>query len=217
MSQSFPIAIDSLNIRTPKQLKARAQELGGIEYIIEGLIPKQSISLLVGDSGLGKSPLLYQAAISVAAGIPFLGKEVRQGPVLFMDAENGIAQVAGMISGLSSFLGLKAAPEDLRVWNLNDAPGFGEKGNQLEDMIREVRPIWVIIDPINSVFNDIEQEATVATQHLQSLRALMARYQCSFTGVHHVRKPSDNPKEKPRHWRTRNWRPSSPVREEAGF
>jgi hypothetical protein len=198
MSQNPPIPISRLNVRTPRQLQARAEELGGAEYIIEGLVPKQSISLLVGDSGLGKSPFLYQAAISVAAGVPFLGKAVRQGRVLFMDSENGISQVQDTISRVSSFLGLSEVPEEgLLMWNLNDAPGFGGKGNQLEDLVREFQPDWVIIDPINSVFNDIEQEATVATQHLQTLRRLMATYHCSFTGVHHVRKSNDNPKEKP--------------------
>jgi AAA domain len=198
MSQNPPIPIDRLNVRTPRQLQARAKELGGAEYIIEGLVPKQSISLLVGDSGLGKSPFLYQAAISVAAGVPFLGKAVRPGRVLYMDSENGIAQVWDTISRVSSFLGLSDVPDGLLMWNLNDASGFGQKGNELEDLVREFRPDWVIIDPINSVFNDIEQEATVATQHLQTLRALMANYHLSFTGVHHVRKSSENPKEKPK-------------------
>ena len=198
MSQNPPIPISRLNVRTPRQLQARAEELGGAEYIIEGLVPKMSISLLVGDSGLGKSPFLYQAAISVAAGVPFFCKAVRPGRVLFMDSENGIAQVHDTISRVSSFLGLSEVPEGLLMWNLNDAPGFGEKRNQLEDLVREFQPDWVIIDPINSVFNDIEQEATVATQHLQNLRGLMAKYHCSFTGVHHVRKSSDNPKEKPK-------------------
>ena len=38
----------------------------------------------------------------------------------------------------------------------------------------------------------------MATQHLQTLRVLMAKYHLSFTAVHHVRKSSDNPKEKPK-------------------
>jgi RecA-family ATPase len=97
---------DRFGIRTLQELKARAAELGGTEYIIEGLFPKQSLSLIVGDSGLGKSALLYQAALSVAFGGPFLDKKVRQGRVLVMDGENGIGQVAVMVGRLSAHLGL---------------------------------------------------------------------------------------------------------------
>jgi AAA domain len=189
--------LKGLSVRKPSELAARAAELGGAEYIIEGLIPKQSLSLVVGHSGLGKSPLMYQAAICVAAGQPFLGRTVRQGRVLYMDSENGIAQVDGLITGLASFVGLPDAPDDLLLWNLNDAPGFGRQGNELNDLIRTVNPAWVIIDPINSIFNEIEKDSTLATQHFQELRRLMADHRCSFTAMHHLRKASSSPKERP--------------------
>jgi hypothetical protein len=76
--EPVPLA-DRFGIRTPQELKVRAAELGGTEYIIEGLFPKQSLSLVVGDSGLGKSALLYQAALSVASGEPFLEKNGESG------------------------------------------------------------------------------------------------------------------------------------------
>jgi hypothetical protein len=45
-----PLTIaDRFGVRTPQELKIRAAELGGTEYIIEGLFPKQSLSLIVGD------------------------------------------------------------------------------------------------------------------------------------------------------------------------
>src|SRR3989442_1423720 len=85
------------HILTPEQLSQRAAELKNAEYLIEGIIPKQGISIAVGDSGLGKSPFLYQGAISVASGATFLGRSVQQGPVLYMDCENGLAQVEELV------------------------------------------------------------------------------------------------------------------------
>ena len=67
----------------------------------------------------------------MAAGVPFLGKAVRPGRVLYMDSENGIAQVWDTISRVSSFLGLAEVPEGLLAWNLNDAAGFGKRGISL--------------------------------------------------------------------------------------
>jgi hypothetical protein len=151
----------------------------------------------VGDSGLGKSALLYQAAISVACGEPFLDKKVRQGRVLVMDGENGIGQVAVMVGRLSAHLGLDSPPDDLLLWNLNDSPAHGNSLDFLTKVIKEIQPTWVIIDPINSLFNDIEKDAMTATKYYQDIRGLMSKYQCAFSGVHHVRKGSDDPKEKP--------------------
>jgi hypothetical protein len=192
---SDPLA--KLSIRTADQLRARAEELGGAGYMIEGLLPRQSLSLVVGDSGLGKSPLLYQAAICVAAGIPFLGYPTRQGRVLYMDSENGLGQASKLVDGLTSYLGLSQTPSDFRSWNLNDAPEFGEPGNQFDDFVKDFEPSWVIIDPINSIFNEIEKDSTTATKNFQHLRKIMADANCSVTGMHHLRKGSDNPKEKP--------------------
>ena len=46
------------------------------EWLVEGVIPDKSVNLLVGNSGLGKTPLGITLGISVAAGVPFFGHEV---------------------------------------------------------------------------------------------------------------------------------------------
>lgn len=84
----------------------------------------QSLSLFVGDSGLGKSPLLYQLAISVAAGVDFLGRKVKQCRVLVMDFENSLEDVNKTIEGIGRALGLATLPENLRLWNVDDSPPF---------------------------------------------------------------------------------------------
>src|SRR5258708_2625012 len=53
-------------------------------YLVDDLLRARSVNLLVGDSGLGKTPLGIQLGICVAAGVPFLGLRVPQsGPVLY--------------------------------------------------------------------------------------------------------------------------------------
>jgi hypothetical protein len=56
----------NLHAYTYNQLEARIKELGCDEPIIEGLLKRQQFMLMVGDSGLGKSPLLYLAACCVS-------------------------------------------------------------------------------------------------------------------------------------------------------
>jgi RecA-family ATPase len=54
------------------------QQLASVtqEYLVDGLLPEKSISILVGDSGLGKTPLALALAIAVASGTSFLDRKV---------------------------------------------------------------------------------------------------------------------------------------------
>jgi RecA-family ATPase len=77
-----PFQLGKWRLQTPTALRERIKELGADKYIIKGMLPSRSIGLLLGDSGLGKSPLMYQAAICVAAGLPFLGRPTTKGNVI---------------------------------------------------------------------------------------------------------------------------------------
>ena len=193
-------------VRTPDELRKRSQELGG-DYLIEGIMPDRSLGVMIGDSGLGKSPLLYQMALSVAAKVPFLGQPVRQGRVLYLDFENGLAQVDEMISRLTQHLGLEKAPEDLYLWNFNDISSEYSRHTALK-MIREFKPKLVIIDSLTGYHPEIEEKNALAMRCFQEFRTIIQECGCSILGTHHIRKPSDIPKARPppledatlRHW-----------------
>ena len=91
-------------IYTPGELKQRCSELQSGTAIIDGLIRHRSLSIVAGDSGLGKSPLFYQAALCVAAGRPFLGRDVCTGRVLYLDFENGLGDVDDLVARLMRHL-----------------------------------------------------------------------------------------------------------------
>jgi len=109
-------------IHTPATLQVRARELGTADHLVAGLLPSRSIGLLVGDSGLGKSPLVYQLGICLATGLPFLGRATRKGRVLIADFENGIGDAHELIERICRYLGLREPPsdDDLLIWTLND-------------------------------------------------------------------------------------------------
>ena len=183
-------------IYTPGELKQRCKELDCGASLIGGLIPRRSLSIVVGDSGLGKSPLLYQAAICVTAGIPFLGRPVTQGRVLYVDFENGLGDVDDLVGRLSRHLELADKPDDLLLWNFNDAPPSWEP-TQLTCMIREAKPVWVVIDSLGAFTPDIEEKASIVTRVYQEFRKSIRECGASITGVHHLRKPSSKPDEAP--------------------
>jgi RecA-family ATPase len=62
-----------------------------IEWIIDRLIPKDSITLLFGKGGIGKTWLSMDMARSIGRGKPFLGLSTEKTPVVFVDFENPLA------------------------------------------------------------------------------------------------------------------------------
>ncbi|MGC2744070.1 MAG: AAA family ATPase [Candidatus Angelobacter sp.] len=161
-------------IRSPADLKRRCKEIGGDGYIIDRWLPQGSIGIVVGDSGLGKSPLLYQLAVCVAAGIPFLGRAVLKGTVVFLDFEYGISLVDEIIATQSRYLGVQEPPDDLLLWNANDTPAKWD-GTCLGflELIKELQPTLVIIDSLNVFKPEAEEKASIAARFYKDLRALI--------------------------------------------
>src|SRR4051812_33287745 len=104
--EELALAKDKWKAYLPSELAVRCQVLKRTEYLVEDLLPSQSLALLVGDSGLGKSPLAYQLAVCVASGMDFLGAHVKQSRVLYVDFENGLLQIDAMITRLAGHLRL---------------------------------------------------------------------------------------------------------------
>ena len=62
-----------------------------VEWIVDRLIPKESITVLFGKGGIGKTWLMMDIARSIGGGIDFLGYETQQTTVIFIDFENPLA------------------------------------------------------------------------------------------------------------------------------
>ena len=58
------------------------------EWLIEGLVPANSVHLLYSDGGLGKSLLSLQLGVAVASGREWLGKDVETGRAVILSAED---------------------------------------------------------------------------------------------------------------------------------
>ena len=57
------------------------------QFLIEGIIPLQCFSAVVGPSYSFKTFIALDMALSVAAGLPFHGMDVKQGTVIYVNGE----------------------------------------------------------------------------------------------------------------------------------
>ena len=57
-------------------------------WIVEDVIPDETLTLLTGDGGIGKTTLALQLAVAMRIDGDWLGMKVKQGPVLFVTSED---------------------------------------------------------------------------------------------------------------------------------
>jgi len=135
---------------SPGEYCKLVRKLPATAALVEGLLPAASVNILVGDSGIGKSPLAYQLALSVAAGVPFLGMSTRPAKVLLMDYENSAEDSQWILEQQRKHLGLAKFPDaSLVVWPVENSPARRELLPQhVEEMLRTMRPDLAIIDSL---------------------------------------------------------------------
>ncbi|MGA2509415.1 MAG: AAA family ATPase [Candidatus Acidiferrales bacterium] len=168
--------------------------------MVAGLLPARSNGILVGDSGLGKSPLLYTLALCVAAGLPFMDLPTTRGDVLILDYENSGGDSEELLERIRQHLGLDAVPNNLTIWNANDcAPRFGTLGYEARNVIQEWASATessvklVIIDPLSGFNAGAEEKNRDATEMLLGLRRINRELGTTHVLSHHRRKPSREP------------------------
>ncbi len=148
--------------------------------MIQDLIPSASVNIAVGDSGIGKSPLLYDMCLRVAAGLPFLRYPVKRGPVLIVDFENSGERVQ-LCETLLHTAGLDKAPSEFLI---DPTPGenFAAK-------IKGNKPGLVLIDSLK-LFNPsaLAPDGVGALKMLRQLQELAHECGTAFLLIHHIRK-----------------------------
>ena len=160
-----------------KQAVGEAQKRGDI---VKGMIPSASVNIVVGESGIGKSPLFYDMCIRVAAGLPFLGYETTGGPTVMVDFENGADRVQ-LCETLAWHAGQQRVPKDF----FHDP----EPGVDFDAKVRHYKPVLVVIDSLK-LFNPsaLDGNGVVALHMLKKLQALARETGTAFLLIHHLRK-----------------------------
>jgi len=102
----------SLRVLWPAELDRICATETSTKFLVEGFLPQQSIAIAAGDSTIGKSALVCQLALCVAAGVPFLGMKTNPGTVLYFDLENSLPDCKAMRDALAGFLKLDKMPDD---------------------------------------------------------------------------------------------------------
>jgi len=159
-----------------------------VNYIVGDLIPEGAITMLTGDSGHGKTIFATALAGAIAAGGQFLGREVVQRKVLYLDRENPLSLVKQHLFDLH----IERTP-DLIIWGCwCEHPADGPAAASLHEFARAEKPV-MIFDSLIAFHTGNEQDASETRKYLQLYRDLAAAG-ATVILLHHTGK-SENAKQ----------------------
>ncbi len=165
------------------------RDLGSFQWLVNGLIARNSVSIVTADPGIGKTTLLAQLCVCIGTGTPFVGYSIPDAsPTLYVASEG--SELAFRNRYLTACRSLRAntatLPNFVKQSDLDDYM-IGSVG--LETLILTSKAKLVILDTIGYFHNGDENDANDWKRHvMRPLRALTAKYQCGFVLVHHHNK-----------------------------
>ncbi len=103
--------------------------------LVAGLLDKGALSLWFGETNVGKSFVLSQLALSIAAGAPFAGRRVTKGPAVYFAAEGG----EGMKKRFAALLEGRADADTLQLFLVPYPVDLRNGRAGLDQMLADVR------------------------------------------------------------------------------
>lgn len=157
-----------------------------IRWLIKKWIPRDSYGMVFGASGAGKSFVMVDMAMTIAAQLPeWNGMKVRGGPVVYLAGE-GIHGMKARMAGWVQEHGRDV--DDIYVsrsgCDLNTDAGYSQVVNDIDAW--KVKPVLIIVDTLNRFMMGDENAASDARGMNNYCGLLMNRYGCSVLVVHHT-------------------------------
>jgi hypothetical protein len=169
-------SIDALSIANAD--KAR-------EWLIAGIIPLGSVTLLAAGGGTGKSTVAYNWALHIGLGTKWSGRRCMKGKTLVCQSDEPLIDTSEKLSVIG-YQDTPLAPGTIEFW---ETWRFAHM-KQLEDYVRKERPLFVVIDSLTACLAgmDVDMVKSNAGDVIYGLRDLANTYRCSILILHHLNK-----------------------------
>ena len=152
-----------------------------VEWLVEGLIPSTSLTVLAAQPKMGKSILTLNLAINLRLGASFIGRVVTRTKTLILQLEDPPVLIRERL--------LKMDAEGLDgIYIRAGAPMTKDDWKALPAFIKAHDIGLAIIDPYVFAMRGNEQDATQTATFLREIRELIFDTNCSILLVHHHKK-----------------------------
>lgn len=166
------------------------------EFLVEDLMPLRGLATIYGPPGSAKTFLALDLGLCVAGGVPFFGKAVNQGGVIYIAAEAG----AGLRKRVITARAEKAIPESAPFAMIALAPNLGPKTSDAGKLIADIKAQWPYSAPICLIVIDTlartlpgadENSSADMGGFVANAAAIAAAFNCLVLVVHHSGKDAE--------------------------
>lgn len=177
-SDGFPPITPSMATEPPKRAPV----------MIDGILRQGHTLLVTARSKAGKTFLMLQLAVAVACGERWLGRDCRQGRVLFVNpevdppsAENRLHDVAEAMAA-----SLEAVKENVDFWHLRGhVQGIKDTARALYARVKRGDYALIIFDSVYELYEGDENSADDARKFFHVVDEIAKRLDCSIAMTHH--------------------------------
>ncbi len=167
------------------------------EWLIQDLVPQNTVTLFSGDGGTGKSLLSLQLAVAVSTGRQWIGKAVSEGSVIYMSAEDDDNELHRRLDDI--LRAERGAYDDLKGLTLRSLAGesallaiedkvsliASELFEELDERAADEAPTLIVIDTLADVYPANENDRAKVRQFIGILRGLAIKRQCAVLLLGH--------------------------------
>ena len=167
-------------------------------YVVPGLLPVPSLSILYGAAGTLKTFLMQDLAICVAGGIPWLppvsGNPAavsflcEKSPVLFIDVDSGWERTERRFAALRR--GHRVPPSaELRYVSFPNPPFIANDPVSVNRLVSDVQRCGahlVVIDNLGAISGSVKDNSSQMIDVMQGLRSVAERANTAVLVIHHV-------------------------------
>lgn len=172
--------------------KAIKEAPPAIPWLVEGILPAASLSIIAAEGGVGKSTLIAQLCLTMAAGREeFFGFKIPKAVrCLYLQAEGARHVFLSRLNVAGHHLGVNHLADTLPLYVQPAGDWVKDTGPELERMVAEVKAQFCVIDTQGLFHAGDENSNTEIKLHLiKPLQAIAARTGSAFMVIHHLSKP----------------------------
>ena len=179
----------------------------GVSWLVDDWLPDKSITFLISPPESYKTWMLLDLAVSVSAGVPFLGRYLvnKPGPTLIIqqeDSHSGLTDRLALIVEQKLDALPKLGDNEWTVPAIPDIPIYVHPDRQLrfdnpkvlEEMEKQIailKPRVIMIDPLYSTTASTDNYMADLANRMMVLKTWRDKYGCSFLIAHHSKKNLD--------------------------
>ena len=186
MSNSPPSVLKPEKPRKNFSLRPRSQlKIQSPDWLAKGVFEHNTLAAIIGESGVGKSFVGIDLACCVATGLPWHGRQTKQGTVVYFAGEGGNG-LSLRITVWEQHHGVREAP----LWVSSEAIDLSDSHNMLPIVKNELGqldtpPSLIIIDTLAKHYSGEENSAKELGLFIKNLESLRQEFNITVIVIHH--------------------------------